>query len=111
LLTAAPPALWWVMAKHIAIPIETLSQEAIDGLVEEFITREGTDYGEREHSLVEKRATVMRQLARGQIAIVFDFESESTTLVTREELLRMGVADAESDDDAQGPALREDVDS
>lgn len=79
------------MSKHIAIPMDTLSGEALAGLVEEFITREGTDYGEREHSLDEKRATVMRQLGRAEIAIVYDFESESTTLITREELARLGI--------------------
>jgi uncharacterized protein YheU (UPF0270 family) len=73
-----------------------LSSEAIEGLVEEFITREGTDYGLREHSLEEKRTMVMRQLTRREIAIVFDFESESTTLVPRAELARMGVAEGGS---------------
>lgn len=79
------------MTKHMAIPMESLSGEALAGLVEEFITREGTDYGEREHSLDEKRASVMRQLGRAEIAIVYDFESESTTLISREELARLGL--------------------
>ena len=91
------------MPTHIEVPLESLSHEATEGLVDEFITREGTDYGEREHTLEEKRASVLRQLARREIAIVFDFESESTTLVAREELTRLGIAsadEAESDDEA-----------
>jgi uncharacterized protein len=68
------------------VPASALSREAIEGLVEEFITREGTDYGHQEYSLEHKRSAVLRQLERGEIAIVFEFESESTTLVTRREL-------------------------
>ncbi len=83
------------MPKQIEVPHSALSPTALEGLVEEFITREGTDYGEREHSLEEKRASVLRQLARAEIAIVFDFESESTTLVPRDELVRLG---AETED-------------
>ena len=74
------------MSDHVEVPYRSLSAEALEGLVDEFITREGTDYGEREHSLDEKRATVMRQLSRNEIAILFDPESESTTLVPRDAL-------------------------
>jgi uncharacterized protein len=79
------------MPSHIRVPTESLSAEAIDGLVEEFITREGTDYGQREFSLEEKRNTVLRQLQRGEVAVVFEFESESTTLVTKQELKQLDV--------------------
>jgi uncharacterized protein YheU (UPF0270 family) len=77
------------MPSHIRVPATALSPESIAGLVEEFITREGTDYGEREFSLAEKRETVMRQLERGDVAIVFEFEGESTTLVTKQELAKL----------------------
>lgn len=74
------------------VPASALSREAIEGLVEEFITREGTDYGHHEYSLEHKRSAVLRQLERGEIAIVFAFESESTTLVTRRELASLVAA-------------------
>ncbi len=77
------------MPSHIRVPTEALSSEAIEGLVEEFITREGTDYGQREYSLEDKRKTVLRQLERGEVAIVFELESESTTLVTKQELKQL----------------------
>jgi uncharacterized protein YheU (UPF0270 family) len=32
----------------LQIPASRLSRDAIDGLIEEFVTRDGTDYGERE---------------------------------------------------------------
>lgn len=77
------------MPSHIRVPVESLSREALEGLVEEFITREGTDYGEREFSLQEKRSQLLRQLSRGEIAIVFALEGETTTLVSKQELARL----------------------
>lgn len=86
------------MPSHMQVPASALSQEAIEGLVEEFITREGTDYGHHEYSLEHKRSGVLRQLERGDVAIVFEFESESTTLVTKRELIGLlGAAENDSD--------------
>jgi uncharacterized protein YheU (UPF0270 family) len=66
-------------------PIEvapgSLSREALRALVEEFVTRDGTDYGAVERSLDAKVADVLRQLDRGEVRIVFDPDSETTTLV------------------------------
>lgn len=76
--------------------MQSLSAAALEGLVDEFITREGTDYGAREHSLEEKRGSVLRQLARREVMIVFDFESESTTIISREELARAGLGDEDA---------------
>ncbi|MET0340113.1 MAG: YheU family protein [Polyangiales bacterium] len=88
------------MPTHVEVPYTSLSHEALEGLVEEFVTREGTDYGPREHSLDEKRADVLRQLARREVAIVFDLTVESTTLVRREELARLVAAASAEDEDA-----------
>lgn len=81
------------MSKQIEVPHSALSQGALEGLVEEFITREGTDYGLREFSLDQKRESVMRQLTRGAVVIVFDLEAQATTLVTREELAQLRAAE------------------
>ena len=67
----------------IEVPLDALSATALRGLVEEFVNREGTDYGLRERTLDEKVGDVMRQLERGEAAIVFDPESRSTTIVVR----------------------------
>ena len=72
-------------AKHIVVPHDALSVEALANLIEDFITREGTDYGEREHTADEKRAAVRQKLAKGTIVIVFDLESESAALVNADE--------------------------
>ena len=70
----------------VLVPMSSLSAEALAGLIEEFVTREGTDYGLREYTLQEKTQSVRRQLDRGEVLIAFDVERESATLVARSEL-------------------------
>ncbi len=65
------------------IPYKQISPDALQGLIEEFITREGTDYGEMEFSLAQKVSQVERQLARGDIVIVFDPATESVSILTK----------------------------
>ena len=65
----------------IEVPPGALSRETLRTLVEEFVTRDGTDYGAVERSLDAKVADVLRQLDRGEVRIVFDPDSETTTLV------------------------------
>jgi uncharacterized protein YheU (UPF0270 family) len=65
----------------VEIPLDALSAEALQGVLEAFVGREGTDYGERERTLAEKVADVRRQLERGEARIVFDPETESVNVV------------------------------
>ncbi|HWF99155.1 MAG TPA: YheU family protein [Steroidobacteraceae bacterium] len=64
----------------IVIPHGELSAQALRGVIESFVLREGTDYGEREHSLEQKVAQVRAQLERGQARILFDPETNTVTL-------------------------------
>ena len=66
----------------VEVPPSALSPEALIGVVDEFVTREGTDYGEREYTLLEKRAQLMRLLERGEVILVYDPKSGSTTLLS-----------------------------
>jgi uncharacterized protein len=65
----------------IVIPHAELSSEALRSVVESFVLREGTDYGEREISLDQKVAQVLRQLERGEARIIFDAQLESVDIV------------------------------
>ncbi len=67
----------------IEIPYQQLSEDALNGLIEEFINREGTDYGEHECSLEAKVSQLLRQLKQGDIVIAYDEESESCTIVQK----------------------------
>ena len=66
----------------LEIPYETLSPEALDGVIESFVQREGTDYGRQEISLDTKLEQLHRPLEKGDIKIVYDPSSESVTVMT-----------------------------
>jgi uncharacterized protein YheU (UPF0270 family) len=65
----------------VEIPHTALSPEALHRLVESFVLREGTDYGEREFTHAQKVAQVISQLECGEARILYDPETESVTLL------------------------------
>jgi hypothetical protein len=65
----------------IVIPHRELSPEALRGVLESFVLREGTEYGEREVSLEQKVADVLRQLERGEAQVIFHAELQSIDIV------------------------------
>jgi uncharacterized protein YheU (UPF0270 family) len=65
----------------VLVPYSELSVELLRAVIESFVLREGTDYGDRELSLDEKVARMMAQLKSGDANIVFDPESESVTIM------------------------------
>lgn len=67
----------------VVVPCTELSPDALRGVVEAFVLREGTDYGERAFSLEQKVAHVMRQLEKGEADVVFDPNTESVDIVVR----------------------------
>jgi uncharacterized protein YheU (UPF0270 family) len=69
------------------IPFTELSAETLEAVIEEFITREGTDYGQQEYSLQSKIEQVKGQLQRGEVKITFDPESETCSLIPARELI------------------------
>ena len=96
--------------RGVEIDPEQLSPGALRSLIEEFVTREGTDYGsggeasgtggkqaphdEPEWSLEDKVAQVYRQLSSGEARIVFDLESESASIACNQLLARHGRSSA-----------------
>ena len=67
----------------IAVPHAELSADALNGVIESFVLREGTDYGERDVSFETKVMQVRRQLERREAEIVFDPNTESIDIVVR----------------------------
>jgi uncharacterized protein len=65
----------------IHVPYTELSPDLLHAVVESFVLREGTDYGEKELTLQAKVARVIAQLKRGEVKIIFDPESDSVTLI------------------------------
>ncbi len=68
------------------IAYKDLSPDALRGVIEEYIGREGTDYGPQDYTLAAKVEQVMRQLERGEVKIYFDAESETCTLATPQQM-------------------------
>ena len=65
----------------VEVPYDALAPDVLRALIESFVLREGTEYGEREVSLEAKVAQVVRQLERGDVQIVFDPSSETVDIV------------------------------
>lgn len=62
------------------IPIYKLSPEALQGVIEEFTSREGTDYGEIEVPMETKFRHVKYKLETGSAVLFFDDETETTNI-------------------------------
>lgn len=68
----------------IEIPSDRLPSDTLNALIEEFVTRPGTDYGEYEISLAEKVAQVENLLRKKRVLIVFDENTQSCDIVLAE---------------------------
>ena len=68
----------------IRVPPEALSKEALRGLIEEYVTRDGTDYGEREIELESRVREVEVALRKGAAVIVFDADSQRSHILPAE---------------------------
>ena len=71
---------------EIEVPWERLSAAALKGVIEEFVTREGTDYGHEEVSLSDKVAEVRKQLEQGEVVVLFDARTQSVNLARKREV-------------------------
>jgi uncharacterized protein YheU (UPF0270 family) len=67
----------------VEVPTSALSADALRGVVEAFILREGTDYGAHEFTHEQKVAQLLAALERGEARILFDPATESVTLLPR----------------------------
>jgi uncharacterized protein YheU (UPF0270 family) len=72
-----------------------LSDDALRGMIEEFVTRDGTDYGEQEVSLKERVEEVRGQILTGKALIMFDSKTETTTIIPAEDLAKIQQQNAE----------------
>lgn len=77
--------LYHTLMDNMIIPWDSLSDDALVGIIEEFITREGTEYGAVELSLPEKVNQIRLQLEHKQVNIVFDAELGSASLVASDD--------------------------
>ena len=65
----------------VLIPHDQLSSEALQGLIEEFVTRNGTDNGDTRTTLAQNVKMVMGQLERGEAVILYDHITQTANIV------------------------------
>ena len=65
----------------VEIPLSSIDRDTLMKIAEEFVLREGTDYGAVEISLEAKVTQVLKSLDKGHTKLFFDPETESVTLV------------------------------
>jgi hypothetical protein len=69
------------LPESVVVPYTELAPDLLHAVIESYVLREGTDYGEKEFSLEDKVAHVIKQLKRGDAQIVFDPETETVSIV------------------------------
>ena len=67
----------------VLIPHDQLSPEALQGLIEEFVTRNGTDNGDTRTTLEKNVKMVMGQLNRGEAVILYDHITQTANIVPK----------------------------
>lgn len=82
------------------VPANMLSDDALRGMIEEFVTRDGTDYGLHEASLSHRVDEVREQILTGKALIMFDSSTETTTIIPAEDLSKIQQANAEKSSDS-----------
>ena len=65
------------------ISYQDLSTDALNNLIEEFVLREGTEYGESDFSLAEKSNSVLLQIKEKEVLILYSELDENVTLITK----------------------------
>lgn len=75
------------------IPVEItpsqLSADALNGIIENFILREGTDYGVVEVEFDRKKSQIQKQIDRGDVKIVYDQSTETVSLITANDFRKL----------------------
>ena len=67
--------------RFVAVDFRALTSEVLRALLEEFVSREGTDYGLHERDLDDKVLDVERQLTSGEARIVYDLVDNRANIV------------------------------
>ena len=69
----------------LIVPYNELSPDTLQALIEDFVTRDGTDYGHDEKSRQDKAEHLLTLLKAGKLLITYNENTETCGLVTKEE--------------------------
>ncbi|KZX00623.1 hypothetical protein JL49_10585 [Pseudoalteromonas luteoviolacea] len=79
------------------IPFQQIDPTTLVSLIEHYVLREGTDYGDNEITTEQKVAQVKAQLQSGEALIVFSELHESVTIVSKAQFQAMQSEDYQSE--------------
>lgn len=79
-------ALSFFGTDNVIIPWQDIEQDTLSNLIESFVLREGTDYGEHERSLEQKVDDVRRQLKNGDVVLVWSELHETINIMPRKQV-------------------------
>ncbi len=65
----------------VEIPYRRLNPETLRSLIQEFVSRDGADWGEAGGTLEEKVEQVLQQLRLGKTRVVFDLAAQTANIV------------------------------
>ena len=65
----------------IEIPYEQMTPDTLERMIQEFVSRDGADWGDAGCTLEDKVAQVLQQLRSKRVKIVFDLRSQTANLV------------------------------
>jgi len=77
------------VANYVEVPPARLGADLLRALLEEYVTRDGTDYGTRELTLDEKLQSLQGQLDAGEVRLLYESESEQWDLVSSGDAARL----------------------
>lgn len=67
------------------IPVDQLQADTLTAIIEQFVLREGTDYGENVYRLEQKVAHVRAQLEKGDVVVVYSELHDSVDIISNKE--------------------------
>lgn len=68
------------------IPYDSLGKDTLETILDDIVSREGTDYGDYDLSSEQKRQQALNALKSGSAVLLFDTESETIKMVPKDTL-------------------------
>ena len=65
----------------VEVPYQQLDPETLRRMIQEFVSRDGADWGDAGCTLEDKVTQVLQQLERKQVKVVFDLRSQTANIV------------------------------
>ena len=81
------------MAQFVRIPIAELSADTLTSLLEEFASRDGTDYGAQETPLAHRVEQLRHQLNAGDAVLLFELDEERWDILPRDDAESLLIAE------------------